>query len=63
MSIIHTGDKPMFARVTHVQSKPGTLDAVVALYQDSVVPLLKQQPGERDVHHAVAFRGGPPGRR
>lgn len=35
----------MFARVTHVQSKPGTLDAVVALYQESVVPLLKLQPG------------------
>lgn len=35
----------MFARVTHVQSKPGKLDDVVALYQDAVIPLLKQQPG------------------
>jgi heme-degrading monooxygenase HmoA len=35
----------MFARVTHVQSKPGKLDEVVALFQDSVMPLLKQQQG------------------
>ncbi|WP_317202690.1 antibiotic biosynthesis monooxygenase family protein [Janthinobacterium sp.] len=35
----------MFARVTHVQAKPGKLDEVVALFQDSVMPLLKQQQG------------------
>lgn len=35
----------MFARVTHVQPKPGKLDEVVALYQDCVLPLLKQQQG------------------
>lgn len=35
----------MFARVTHVQSKPGKLDEIVAVYQDSVIPLLKQQQG------------------
>lgn len=35
----------MFARVTHVQSKPGKLDEVVALFQDSVMPLLKRQQG------------------
>jgi heme-degrading monooxygenase HmoA len=35
----------MFARVTHVQAKPGKLDDVIALYQDAVVPLLKQQQG------------------
>ncbi|SFM46880.1 antibiotic biosynthesis monooxygenase family protein [Rugamonas rubra] len=35
----------MFARVTHVQAKPGKLDEVVALYQESVIPLLAQQDG------------------
>ncbi|MFM9433152.1 heme-degrading monooxygenase HmoA [Janthinobacterium sp. CG_23.3] len=35
----------MFARVTHVQSKPEKLDEIVALFQDSVMPLLKQQQG------------------
>ncbi len=35
----------MFARVTHVQAKPGKLDEVVALYQESVIPLLEQQGG------------------
>jgi len=35
----------MFARVTHVQAKPEMLQDVVALYQDFVTPLLKQQQG------------------
>ncbi|MES2951387.1 MAG: antibiotic biosynthesis monooxygenase [Pseudomonadota bacterium] len=35
----------MFARVTHVQAKPDMLQDVVALYQDCVTPLLKQQQG------------------
>ena len=35
----------MFARVTHVLAKPGKLDEVVALYQESVIPLLEQQDG------------------
>lgn len=35
----------MFARVMHIQSKPGKLDEVITCYQDSVMPVLKQQPG------------------
>ncbi|MFZ6872675.1 antibiotic biosynthesis monooxygenase family protein [Undibacterium sp. Di27W] len=35
----------MFVRLTHVQSKPGQMGDVVALYQSVVLPLLQQQPG------------------
>ncbi len=35
----------MFARVMHIHSKPGKIDQVVALYQESVIPALKQQKG------------------
>jgi len=35
----------VFARVMHIQSKPGKLEEVAALYQTSVLPALKQQDG------------------
>lgn len=35
----------MFARVMHIQSKPGKLEEVSSLYQASVLPVLKQQAG------------------
>lgn len=35
----------MFARVMHIQSKPGKLDEITDLYQTSVLPALKQQDG------------------
>ncbi|MDQ1813867.1 hypothetical protein RBA41_11170 [Massilia sp. CCM 9210] len=35
----------MFARVTHVQAKPEKLAEIVALYNDSVLPVLQQLQG------------------
>lgn len=35
----------MFARVMHVQSKPGKLEEIADLFQASVLPVLKQQDG------------------
>ncbi|NHZ93652.1 hypothetical protein F2P45_32330 [Massilia sp. CCM 8733] len=35
----------MFARVTHIQAKPEKLGEVVALYTDSVLPVLQQLHG------------------
>lgn len=35
----------MFTRVMHIQSRPGKLDEVVAVYKEAVVPALKLQPG------------------
>lgn len=38
----------MFARVMHIQSQPGKLDEIVALYRESVLPVLQQQKGFHD---------------
>lgn len=35
----------MFTRVMHIQSRPGKLDEVIALYRNDVMPALKQQRG------------------
>ena len=35
----------MFARVMHIQAKPGKLDDVVAMYWESVAPALRTQEG------------------
>ena len=35
----------MFARVMHIQAKPGQLDAITALYCEAVVPVLRLEPG------------------
>ncbi|CUI07272.1 hypothetical protein [Massilia antarctica] len=35
----------MFARVTHVQAKPEKMGEVVALYTESVLPVLQQLQG------------------
>ena len=35
----------MFARIMHVQSKPGKLEELTDLYQTSVFPTVKQQDG------------------
>jgi heme-degrading monooxygenase HmoA len=40
-----TGDKPAFARVTITQSKMESLDEMVKLYSESVVPAAKSQKG------------------
>ena len=40
----------MFIRMTFVRFKPGTMPDVQALYNDVVIPKMKQQPGLRFVH-------------
>jgi quinol monooxygenase YgiN len=35
----------MYVRVTKVQLQPGKVDEAIRIYQDSVVPALKQQAG------------------
>ena len=35
----------MFARVTHIHSEPERLAEVTALYRDSVMPVIRLQPG------------------
>ncbi len=35
----------MFARVTHIHAKPDRLAEVTALYRDSVMPVIRLQPG------------------
>ena len=40
----------MFIRMTFVRFKPGTMPQVQALYNDVVIPKMKQQPGLRFVH-------------
>lgn len=35
----------MFARVTHIQAQPAKLAQVTALYRDSVMPVIRLQPG------------------
>ena len=37
----------MYARVTTVQIQPGKIDDAIRIYQDSVVPAVKQQAGFR----------------
>ena len=37
----------MYARVTTVQIQPGKIDEAIRIYQDSVVPAVKQQAGFR----------------
>jgi quinol monooxygenase YgiN len=38
---------PMQARVTTIQLQPGKIDEAIRLYQESVIPAAKQQPGFR----------------
>ncbi len=40
----------MFIRMTFVRFKPGTMPDVQALYNDVVIPKMKEQPGLRFVH-------------
>lgn len=40
----------MFIRMTFVHFKPGTMPEVQALYNDFVIPKMKEQPGLRFVH-------------
>jgi heme-degrading monooxygenase HmoA len=40
----------MFIRMTFVHFKPGTMPDVQALYNDVVIPKMKEQPGLRFVH-------------
>lgn len=40
----------MFIRMTFVRFKPGTMPEVQALYNDVVIPKMKQQAGLRFVH-------------
>lgn len=35
----------MYLFITAVQVQPGKVDAVVTIYRDEVLPLLRQQPG------------------
>ena len=43
--LANTDDKPAFARVTITQSKMESLDEMVKLYSESVVPAAKSQKG------------------
>ncbi len=40
----------MFIRMTFVRFKPGTMPEVQSLYNDFVIPKMKEQPGLRFVH-------------
>lgn len=42
----------MFARVTHMRSKPERLAELTALYHDSVMPVIRLQPGD---HSTLRF--------
>ncbi len=35
----------MYARVITAQSKPGTLDEIAQIYENSIVPAMQKQPG------------------
>ena len=48
----------MHMGVTKIQWRPDKVDEAIRIYQDSVVPMLKQQPGFRSMHLAVDRASG-----
>lgn len=35
----------MYARIVTAQSRPGALDEIVSVYENSIVPAMRRQPG------------------
>jgi len=48
----------MYARMTTIQTQPGTLDEAIRIAQDAVLPAARQQPGFKGVLALVDYSTG-----